>query len=91
MLRPKTLIVTTDIVKGSVFGESNVKILRMIVNEQKDFKSIMASYQWISDEKKLLEIRNFQSVLINILDVTGKEIHSKENIATHAQLTFYPN
>ena len=91
LLRPKTLIVSTDIVKGSVFGESHVKILRMIVNEQKDFKTIMASYQWVNEEKKMLEIRNFRQIRILILDVTGKPIQSKENIDTHVQLTFYPN
>ena len=86
-LLPKNIIVTTDVVESSIFAAQHVKILRLISNNHKTSKnSPLLEFEFIHDEWVKLDIKSFETIQINILDVTGKIVESSSDLPSFLEL-----
>ena len=84
---PKNLIVGCNIVDDTIFGGQNVKLLRLITNSD-NLESDILTFQFHQDEKVMLGIREFKSIHISIMDVTGSPVKSESNFPSRLQLMF---
>ena len=86
-LLPKNIIVTTDVVESSIFAAQHVKILRLISNNHKTISSSpLLEFEFIHDEWVKLDIKSFETIQINILDVTGKIVESSSDLPSFLEL-----
>ena len=87
VLAPSNFIILCDIVSEAVFGSNPLNILRQIssnFNESHTFKE----FTFYQDEFVDLDIREFSSIQIRIIDATGNLIKSDHSIPTRCQLQF---
>ena len=87
LVYPKNLIVGCNIVDDTIFGGQNVKLLRLITNSD-NLESDILNFQFQQDEKVMLGIREFKSIHISIMDVTGSPVKSESNFPSRLQLMF---
>ena len=87
LVYPKNLIVGCNIVDDTIFGGQNVKLLRLITNSD-NLESDILTFQFQQDEKVVLGIREFKSIHISIMDVTGSPVKSESNFPSRLQLMF---
>ena len=87
LVYPKNLIVGCNIVDDTIFGGQNVKLLRLITNSD-NLESDILTFQFQQDEKVMLGIREFKSIHISIMDVTGSPVKSESNFPSRLQLMF---
>ena len=87
LLYPKNLIVACDIADDTIFGGQHVKLLRLITNSD-NLNSDILSFDFLQDEKVNLGIREFKSIHMSILDVTGNPVKSESTQPTRLQLMF---
>ena len=87
LVYPKNLIVGCNIVEDTIFGGQNVKLLRLITNSD-NLESDILTFQFQQDEKVMLGIREFKSIHISIMDVTGSPVKSESNFPSRLQLMF---
>ena len=87
LVYPKNLIVGCNIVDDTIFGGQNVKLLRLITNSD-NLESDILTFQFHQDEKVMLGIREFKSIHISIMDVTGSPVKSESNFPSRLQLMF---
>ena len=86
-LLPKNIIVTTDVVESSIFAAQHVKILRLISNNHKtSSNSPLLEFEFIHDEWVKLDIKSFETIQINVLDVTGKIVESSSDLPSFLEL-----
>ena len=86
-LLPKNIIVTSDVVESSIFAAQHVKILRLISNNHKtSSNSPLLEFEFIHDEWVKLDIKSFETIQINILDVTGKIVESSSDLPSFLEL-----
>ena len=71
----------------TIFGGQNVKLLRLITNSD-NLESDILTFQFHQDEKVMLGIREFKSIHISIMDVTGSPVKSESNFPSRLQLMF---
>ena len=87
LVYPKNLIVGCNIVDDTIFGGQNVKLLRLITNSD-NLEADILTFQFQQDEKVMLGIREFKSIHISIMDVTGTPVKSESNFPSRLQLMF---
>ena len=87
LLVPKNFIILCDLVTESVFGSKTIKILRLISSDYDPTKEIQ-HFTFHHDEFIDLNIREFSSIRIQIVDTTGNLIKSGENHPTRCQIQF---
>ena len=84
---PKNLIIGCDIVDDTIFGGQHVKLLRL-VNNTTNLTSDILTFDFQQDEKVPLNIREFKSIHISILDASGNPVKNESNFSTKLQLQF---
>jgi len=87
MLIPTNFIIMCNIVGNSVFGGVPAKILKIISsNFQPDHEIIKFSFY--QDELVDLDIKEFSSIQIKIVDTTGSPIKLAQSFPTRCQIQF---
>ena len=84
---PKNLIIGCNIVNHTIFGGQHVKLLRLITNSD-NLDSDILSFEFLQDEKVNLQIREFKSIHISIMDTTGSPVKSESKLSSRLQLMF---
>ena len=87
LLHPRNIIVCCDIVENTIFGGEHVKLLKMVTNKLQSSTDIL-EFEFLQDEYVHLNVREFKSIQIAIMDATGKPIKTKSSIPTRLQLMF---
>ena len=87
MLIPTNFIIMCNIVGNSVFGGVPAKILKIISsNFQPDHEII--NFSFYQDELVDLDIKEFSSIQIKIVDTTGSPIKLAQSFPTRCQIQF---
>ena len=84
---PKNLIIGCDVVDNTIFGGEHVKLLRMVTNNQHSISKIL-SFEFLQDEYVDLNVKEFKSIQIAIMDATGNIVKTDSSTPTRLQLTF---
>ena len=84
---PKNLIIGCDVVDNTIFGGEHVKLLRMVTNNQHSISKIL-SFEFLHDEYVDLNVKEFKSIKIGIMDATGNIVKTDSSTPTRLQLTF---
>ena len=84
---PKNLIIGCDVVDNTIFGGEHVKLLRMVTNNQHSTSTIL-SFEFLQDEYVDLNVKEFKSIQIAIMDATGNIVKTDSSTPTRLQLTF---
>ena len=84
---PKNLIIGCDVVDNTIFGGEHVKLLRMVTNNQHSISKIL-SFEFLHDEYVDLNVKEFKSIQIAIMDATGNIVKTDSSTPTRLQLTF---
>ena len=82
---PNNMIVGCDIVDNTIFGGQHLKLLRLVANNTHP-SSDLISFDFHQDEYVDLGVRDFKSIRISIMDVTGQVLKSEGT--TRMQLKF---
>ena len=87
LLIPTNFIVLCDVVSNSVFGSKSVNILKLLsVNFNPMHELIQFSFY--HDEFVDLNIKEFSSIQIQIVDTTGDLIKSEQSYPTRCKIQF---
>ena len=73
---PNNMIVGCDIVDNTIFGGQHLKLLRLVANNTHP-SSDLISFDFHQDEYVDLGVRDFKSIRISIMDVTGQVLKSE--------------
>ena len=84
---PKNLIIGCDVVGNTIFGGQHVKLLKMVTNTLHSSANIL-DFEFLQDEYVDLNVREFRSIQIAILDATGNPVKTDSSIPTRLQLMF---
>ena len=84
---PKNLIIGCDVVDNTIFGGQHVKLLKMVTNTLHSSANIL-DFEFLQDEYVDLNVRDFRSIQIAILDATGNPVKTDSSIPTRLQLMF---
>ena len=84
---PKNLIIGCDVVDNTIFGGEHVKLLRMVTNNRHSISKIL-SFEFLQDEYVDLNVKEFKSIQIAIMDATGNIVKTDSSTPTRLQLTF---
>ena len=84
---PKNLIIGCDVVDNTIFGGEHVKLLKMVTNTWHSSTNIL-NFEFLQDEYVDLNVREFKSIQIAILDATGNPVKTDSSIPTRLQLMF---
>ena len=84
---PKNLIIGCDVVGNTIFGGQHVKLLKMVTNTLHPSSNIL-DFEFLQDEYVDLNVREFRSIQIAILDATGNPVKTDSSIPTRLQLMF---
>lgn len=87
MLIPTNFIIMCNIVGNSVFGGVPAKILKIISSNFNPDHEII-KFSFYQDELVDLDIKEFSSIQIKIVDTTGSPIKSVQSIPTRCQIQF---
>jgi hypothetical protein len=87
LLTPTNFIILCDLLTESVFGSKSIKILRLISSDYDPAKEIL-HFTFHHDEFIDLNIREFSSIRIRIVDTTGNLIKSTHSHPTRCQIQF---
>ena len=87
-LLPRNLIVCCDVVDDTLFAGQHVKLLRLVTNSASSNASSFTSFDFLQDEKFILKVKDFVTIEINVLDVTGDVVLSDSLLPTQLQLEF---
>ena len=82
---PNNMIVGCDIVDNTIFGGQHLKLLRLVANNTHPSSDLL-SFDFHQDEYVDLGVRDFKSIRISIMDVTGQVLKSEGT--TRMQLKF---
>ena len=88
VLLPRNLIICCDVVDDTLFAGQHVKLLRLVTNTTSSLASSITSFDFLQDEKFILQVKEFMTIEINILDVTGNVVLSDSALPTQLQLEF---
>ena len=84
---PKNLIIGCDVVDNTIFGGEHVKLLRMVTNTQHSSNRIL-SFEFLQNEYIDLNVKEFKSIKIGIMDATGNFLKTDSSTPTRLQLKF---
>ena len=87
-LLPRNLIVCCNVVEDTLFAGQHVKLLRLVTNSASSNPSSYTSFDFLHDEKFILRVKEFVTIEINVLDVTGDVVLSDSLLPTQLQLEF---
>ena len=87
LIYPKNLIIGCDVVDNTIFGGEHVKLLRLVTNNI-HLSSNILSFDFLQNEYVDLNVKEFRSIKIAIMDATGKPVKTDTSIPTRLQLTF---
>ena len=89
-LAPTNFIVLCDVVSESVFGDKSVKILKFLSTSFDPTKDII-DLSFYQDEFVDLDVKEFTTMRIQLVDATGNLIKSGKHIPTRCQVEFVKN
>ena len=84
---PKNLIIGCDVVDDTIFGGEHVKLLKMVTNTEHSSNNIL-SFEFLQDEYVDLNVKEFKTIKIAIMDATGNPVKTDSSIPTRLQLMF---
>ena len=84
---PKNLIVGCDVVDNTIFGGEHVKLLKMVTNIEHSSSNIL-SFEFLQNEYVDLNVKEFKSIQIAIMDATGNSVKTDSSTPTRLQLMF---
>jgi len=84
---PKNLIIGCDVVENTILGGEHVKRLRMVTNSQHSSSKIL-SFEFLQNDYVDLNVKEFKSIQIDIMDATGNIVKTDSSTPTRLQLTF---
>lgn len=87
-LLPRNLIICCDVVDDTIFAGQHVKLLRLVTNNASSNATSISSFDFLQDETFDLKVKEFLTIEINILDVTGEVVLSDSILPTQLQLEF---
>ena len=87
LLVPTNFIVLCDIVSESIFGAKSVNILKLLSTNFDPNKEII-DLSFYQDEFIDLNLKEFSSIRIQVVDTTGNLIKSGKSYPTRCQLQF---
>ena len=84
---PKNLIIGCDVIDGTIFGGEHVKLLRLVTNNVHVDGDIL-SFDFLQNEYVILNVKEFKSIKIAILDASGGPVKTDTSSPTRLQLMF---
>ena len=84
---PKNLIIGCDVVDNTIFGGEYVKLLKMVTNTEHSSSNIL-TFEFLQNEYIDLNVKEFKSIQIAIMDVTGNSVKTDNSTPTRLQLMF---
>ena len=84
---PKNLIIGCDVVDDTIFGGEHVKLLRLVTNNVRVDGDIL-SFDFLQNEFVNLNVKEFKSMKIAILDASGGPVKTDNSFPTRLQLMF---
>ena len=84
---PKNLIIGCDVVDNTIFGGEHVKLLKMVTNTEHSSNNIL-SFEFLQDEYVDLNVKEFKTIKIAIMDATGNPVKTDSSIPTRLQIMF---
>ena len=90
LLAPTNFIVLCDVVSESVFGDKSVKILKFLSTSFDSSKDII-DLSFYQDEFVDLNVKEFSTMRIQLVDATGNLIKSGNHIPTRCHVEFVKN
>ena len=84
---PKNLIIGCDVVDDTIFGGEHVKLLRLVTNNIHVDGDIL-SFDFLQNEYVNLNVKEFKSIKIAILDASGGPVKTETTFPTRLQLMF---
>ena len=84
-LLPRNIVITCDLVEYSIFSAQQLKVLRLIANT-KNTDSPFLEFEFLQDEPVKMAIKEFETIQINILDVTGVTVNTESKLPSY----FFP-
>ena len=87
LLTPRNLIVCCDVVDDTIFGGQHVRLLRLVTNPMNKESDIL-TFDFLQNEYVELSVKEFKSIKIRIVDVSGETINCDSTIPTRLQLMF---
>jgi hypothetical protein len=84
---PKNLIIGCDVVDDTIFGGEHVKLLRLVTNNVHVDGDIL-SFDFLQNEYVDLNVKEFKSIKIGILDASGGPVKTHTSFPTRLQLMF---
>ena len=84
---PKNLIIGCDVVDDTIFGGEHVKLLRLVTNNVRVDGDIL-SFDFLQNEFVNLNVKEFKSLKIAILDASGGPVKTDNSFPTRLQLMF---
>ena len=85
LLLPRNIIVTCDLVEHTIFATQQLKLLRLIANTKK-VESLFLEFEFLQDEYVKMSMKDFETIQINILDVTGITAKTESKLPTYLEL-----
>ena len=84
---PKNLIIGCDVVDDTIFGGEQIKLLRLVTNNVRSDGDIL-SFDFLQNEYVNLNVKEFKSIKIAILDPSGSPVKTGTSFPTRLQLMF---
>ena len=84
-LLPRNIIITCDLVEHTIFSAQQLKLLRLITNT-KNTESPFLEFEFLQDEPVKMGVKDFETIEINILDVTGTVVKTESKLASYFEI-----
>ena len=84
-LLPRNIVITCDLVEYSIFSAQQLKVLRLIANT-KNTDSPFLEFEFLQDEPVKMAIKDFETIQINILDVTGIVVNTESKLPSYFEM-----
>ena len=90
LLTPRNLIVMCNITDNTIFGGQNLRLLKLVANNEMDTPSDLRSFEFFHHEFVQLDVKDFDAISIRIVDTTGRDVETDSTIPTRLQIVFKP-
>ena len=84
---PKNLIIGCDVVDDTMFEGEHVKLLRLVTNNVRSDSDII-SVDFVQNKFVNLNVKEFKSIKIAIMDASGGPVKTYNSFPTSLQLMF---
>ena len=79
-----------DIADGTIFEGQNLRLIKLVANNDQDTTSDLRSFEFLHHEFVQLGVKNFDSISIRIVDTTGRKVETDSAIPTRIQIVCKP-